>query len=96
MTAECLDDGVDDDLDVTALLREQNRLLREQQDARRRRARTWKITALVMAVLLVIAIPVGIKLRNDAQDEASKDKMACEMTQMIMGMSAAEAREYCR
>lgn len=86
------DEGSSGSAETVELLREQNALLREQKAARERRVRVWQITALVVVVLLVIAVPVIAKIRADA----ASARFSCEIEQTMMGYTAVEARAYCR
>lgn len=76
---------MNDDEDVAALVRE----LREQRERRTARA---KITALVVGVVLLLGIPIGLKVNADREQA----RFGCEVEATMRGMTAAEARDYCR
>lgn len=66
------------------------------QAARRQRNKVVGWIAVIVVVVVLVAVPITVAAQRKAAERAKYDRDVCELTQVMIGSTSAQAREYCR
>lgn len=71
----------------------QRRLAAIESASAQQRARKLRVVLVVVGLVVVLAVAGLLIAHNEA---SQRDRRVCELTQSMGGMTASEARDYCR
>jgi signal transduction histidine kinase len=71
----------------------QRRLAAIESASTQQRARKLRVVLIAVGLVVVLAVAGLLIARNES---SQRDRRVCELTQTMGGMTAAEARDYCR